>query len=98
MTFTPKQLGEIMDMQRSLVSAFLLSVVLGLGACSQEGTEGTAEQAGQKIDETVEAAQAQVSEAVEATEKHAAEAKAGLGAAMEEKGKEMQEGTEKPSE
>ena len=74
-------------MQRSLLSAFLLSVILGLGACSKEEPEGTAEKMGKKVDEAVETAQNQ-----------AAETKAELGTAMAEKGKEMQEEAEKSSQ
>jgi uncharacterized protein YjbJ (UPF0337 family) len=84
--------------QRSLVSILLLSVILGLSACSKEEPEGTAEKLGKKVDETVESAQEQVSEAVEATEKQVVETKAGLGAAMEEKGKEMQGKAEESSQ
>jgi F0F1-type ATP synthase membrane subunit b/b' len=84
-------------MQRSLVSAFLLSVILGLGACSKEEPEGTAENIGKKVDEAVESAEEQVSESVEAAQKQAAETKAEVGAAMEEKGKEMKEEAEKSS-
>ena len=98
MRLTPKQLGEITVMQRSLVSAFLLSVILGLGACSKEEPEGAAEEAGKKVDEAAESVQKQASEAVESAEKQAAETKDELGAAMEEKGKEMKEEVEKSSQ
>lgn len=75
-------------MQRSLVSAFLLSIILGLNACSkEEPAEGAAEKAGKKIDEAAESAQ-----------KQTAETKAELGTAMEAKGKEMKEEAEKSSQ
>jgi len=73
-----------MVIQRSLVSAVVFSVILGLGACSKEEPEGSAEKLGKKIDEAAESAQRQ-----------AAETRAEVGAAMEEKGKEMQEQAEK---
>ena len=82
-------------MQRSLLSAFLLSVILGLGACSKEEPEGAAEKMGKNVDEAVESAQEQVSEAVETAQKQAAETKAELGTAMEEGGKELKEEAEK---
>ena len=85
-------------MQRSLVSAFLLSFILGLGACSKEEPEGTAEKMGKKVDQAVESAEEQVSEVAEAARKQAAETKAALGTAMEEKGKEMKEEAEKSSQ
>lgn len=85
-------------MQRSLVSASLLSFILGLGACSKEEPEGTAEKMGKKVDEAVESAQEQVSESVEAAHKQADETKVELGTAMEEKGKEMKEEAEKSSQ
>jgi len=78
-------------MQRSVISILLLSVILGLGACSKEEPEGAAEKMGKKVDEAAESAQKQASQAVEAVEKQAAETKAEVGAAMEGKGKEMQE-------
>jgi predicted solute-binding protein len=87
-----------MVMQRSLVSAFLLSFSLGLAACSKKEPEGTAEKMGKKVDEAVESAEEQVSESVEAAQKQAAETKAELGTAMEEKGKEMREEAEKSSQ
>ena len=58
-----------MVMQRSLLSAFLLSFILGLGACSKEEPEGSAEKMGKKVDEAVESAEEQVSESVEADRK-----------------------------
>jgi hypothetical protein len=73
-------LEKIMVIQRSIVSAVVISAILGLGACSKEEPEGSAEKMGKQIDEAVESAQQQ-----------AAETKAELGAAMEEKGEEMQE-------
>jgi hypothetical protein len=69
-----------MIIQRSLVSAVVLSAILGLGACSKEEPEGSAEKLGKQIDQAVESAQQQ-----------AAETKADIGAAMEKKGKELQE-------
>jgi hypothetical protein len=82
--YNPNNLERIMVMQRSLVSALLFSVILGLSACSKEEPEGTAEKLGKQIDEAAESAQQQT-----------AEARAELGAAMEEKGKELQEEAEK---
>jgi len=77
-------------MKNSFVLAFLLSVALGLTACSKEEPEGTAEQMGKKIDEAAESIQKETAKAVEATQEQTAEAKAELGAALEEKAKEMQ--------
>jgi hypothetical protein len=76
----PKKQEKIMVVQRSLLSAVVFSAILGLGACSKEEPEGTAEKLGKQIDEGVESAQQQV-----------AETSAELGAAMEKKGKEIQE-------
>ena len=87
-----------MVMLRSLLSVFLLSFILGLGACSKEEPEGTAEKMGKKVDEAVESAQEQVSETAEAAQTQAAETKAEIGAAMEEKGKEMKAEAEKSSQ
>jgi uncharacterized lipoprotein len=77
-------------MKQSFVLTALVSAVLGLSACSKEEPEGTAEQMGKKIDEAAESMQKQVSEAAEATQEQAAETRAEIGAALEEKGKEMQ--------
>jgi hypothetical protein len=76
-----------MGFQRSLASALLFSVILGLGACSKEEPEGTAEKLGKQIDEAAESAQ-----------EKAAETGAELGTAMEEKGKEMHEEAEKSTQ
>ena len=73
-----------MIMQRSLVSALVFGAILGLGACSKEEPEGNAEKLGKQIDKAVESAQ-----------QEAAETRADIGAAIEEKGKEIQEQTEK---
>ena len=70
-------------MQRSLVCAVVFSAILGLGACSKEEPEGSAEKVGKQIDQAVESAQQQ-----------AAETRADIGAAIEEKGKEIQEQAE----
>jgi hypothetical protein len=67
-----------------------LSTVLGLSACGKEEPEGTAEQMGKKIDEAAESVKEEAATAAEATEAKVDETKAELGAAMEEKAKEMQ--------
>lgn len=77
-------------MQRSFLFTILFSIILGLSACSKEEPEGTAEKMGKKVDEAAETVQKQAAEAVEATQEQAAETKAELGAAIEEKAKEMQ--------
>ena len=69
-----------MIMQRSLISAVVFSAILGMGACSKEEPEGNAEKLGKQIDQAVESA-----------EQQAAETRADIGAAIEEKGKEIQE-------
>lgn len=52
---------------------------------------------GKKIDEATTSMQKQASEAMDATQEQAAQAKAALGTAMEEKGKELQGDGEKPA-
>ena len=81
-------------MKRSFLAALLASGILGLAGCSKEEPEGTAEKMGKQIDEAAENIQKQVAETAEAAGDQAAEAKAALGAAMEAKGKEMQEQAE----
>jgi len=77
-------------MKHSLISALLVSVVLGVVGCSKEEPEGTAEKMGKQIDKAAETIQKEVADAGEATREQAAEAKAELGAALEEKAKQMQ--------
>lgn len=85
-------------MRPALIRTSLLSLILGLSACSKEEPEGTAEKMGKKIDEAAEAVQKKTLAAVEATEKQATETKAKLGAAMEEMGKQLREAAEKSSQ
>jgi len=77
-------------MKRSFVAALLVSGILGVVGCSKEEPEGTAEKMGKQIDEAAKTIQKDVADAAEATREKAAETKAELGAALEEKAKQMQ--------
>lgn len=85
-------------MKQSFLAVLLISGILGVVGCSKEEPEGTAEQMGKQIDEAAESIQKQVEETAEAASERAAEAKAQLGAALEEKAKEMQERSEGSSQ
>jgi hypothetical protein len=75
-------------MKRSFVFGVLVSIVLGLSACSKEEPAGTAEQMGKKVDEATTSMQKEASGAMDAAQEQAAQAKAASGAALEEKAKE----------
>jgi hypothetical protein len=72
--------------------------MLGVVGCSKEEPEGTEERTGKQIDEAAEAIQKQVAETAQAAREQAVEAKAEPGAAMEAKGKDMQEKAEESSQ
>jgi hypothetical protein len=77
----------------------LISGILGIVGCSkEEEPAGTAEKMGKQIDEAAASIRTQVEETAQAAREQATKAKAELGAAIEAKGKEMQEKAEESSQ